>query len=72
MRLSRIMALESGAKRLPNINYGGFFSDGRVIVYIDGKRYEYVTPAFYHDKWKRMAAKAPFKVLNLIKKSAQS
>lgn len=57
-------------KKEPTINYGGFFKDGRVIVYIDGKRYEYITPAFYHEKWKRMINFAPFKVLNMIKKVA--
>ncbi len=71
MKLSKIITIESSEKRIPSINYGGFFSDGRVIVYIDGKRYEYITPAFYHDRWKRMASKAPFKVLNLIKKASQ-
>lgn len=55
----------------PTISYGGFFKDGRVIVYIDGKRFEYITPAFYHDKWKRMITRSPFKVLNQIKKLAQ-
>lgn len=52
----------------PKVVFGGFFNDGRVIVYIDGKRYEYVTPAFYHDKFKRMSLRSPLKTLNLIKK----
>lgn len=49
------------------ILFGGFFKDGRVIVYINGKKYIYVTPAFYHDKWKKLANYSPFKVLNQIK-----
>ena len=52
----------------PTIAYGGFF--GRVIVYVDGKRYEYITDAVYHERWKRMIIRAPFKVLNEIKKLA--
>lgn len=54
------------------IQYAGFFKDGRIIVYIDGKRYEYITPAFYHEKWKKQARYAPFRVLNQIKKVAES
>lgn len=57
-------------EKKPTINYGGFFKDGRVIVYIDGKRYEYVTDAIYHEKWKKMINRSPFKVLNMIKKVA--
>ena len=54
----------------PNIAYGGFFKDGRVIVYVDRKRYEYVTDAVYHERWKRRMLREPFKVLNEIKKAA--
>jgi hypothetical protein len=54
----------------PNIAYGGFFKDGRVIVYVDGKRYEYITDAVYHERWKRRILREPFKVLNEIKKLA--
>jgi len=53
------------------IQYGGFFRDGRVIVYINGNRYVYVTPAWYHDKWKKISVLAPFKVLNQIKKQVE-
>ncbi len=55
-----------------NIQYAGFFKDGRIIVYIDGKKYEYITPAFYHERWKRMHIHSPYKVLNQIKKIAKS
>jgi len=57
-------------KEKPKIMFGGFFKDGRVIVYIDGKRYEYVTDAVYHEKWKTMINKNPLEVLNQIKKVA--
>lgn len=49
------------------IKFAGFMNDGTVIVYINGKRYVYITDAVYHDKWKQMVKHAPFRVLNLIK-----
>jgi hypothetical protein len=54
----------------PNIAYGGFFKDGRVIVYVDGKRYEYITDAVYHERWKRRILREPLEVLDEIKKLA--
>ena len=62
--------LAENKENKPTIAYGGFFKDGRVIVYVDGKRYEYVTDAVYHEKWKRMIARSPWRVLNEIKKVA--
>lgn len=53
-----------------NIQFAGFLKDGRIIVYIDGKRYVYVTDTLYHDKWRRMYPYAPWKVLNQIKAKA--
>lgn len=49
------------------ILFASFWNDGTVIVYINNKKYVYVTDAIYHNKWKKMASKAPFKVLNQIK-----
>lgn len=50
-----------------HIRFGAFWKDGRVVVYIGPKRYEYITDAVYHEKWKRLAPYAPGKVLNQIK-----
>lgn len=50
-----------------NIKFGAFMRDGTVIVYINGKKYTYVTDAIYHDKWKRMIPYSPWRVLNNIK-----
>jgi hypothetical protein len=49
------------------INFAGFLKDGRVIVYINNKRYVYITDAIHHDKWQKMLPYAPWKVLNDIK-----
>ena len=53
------------------INFGAFAKDGTVVVYIDGKRYVYITDALFHDKWKRMIPYAPWRVLNQIKKTGE-
>jgi hypothetical protein len=45
-----------------------FAKDGTVIAVINGKRYEYMTDALYHNKWKRMIPYSPWRVLNIIKK----
>lgn len=50
-----------------NIQYGGFWSDGTIIVYINKVRYVFVTDAVYHNKWKKMYRYQPWKVLNDIK-----
>lgn len=50
-----------------NIHFGAFLKDGRIIVYINNKRYVYITDAIYHDRWQKMAPYAPWKVLNDIK-----
>ena len=50
-----------------DIKFGGFFKDGTVIVYIDGKRYVYNTDALYHKQIKDIAKYRPGKALNLIK-----
>lgn len=49
------------------VTFTSFIKDGTIIFYIDGKRYEYLTDSFYHDKWKRMLKYSPWKVLNQIK-----
>jgi len=53
-----------------DIKFGGWFSDGTVIVYISGKRYVYRTDPVYHYEWKRQARFAPFRVLNQIKSAS--
>lgn len=50
-----------------NISFASFSNDGKIVVYINGKRYVYLTDAIYHDKWKRMIPFSPWKVLNIIK-----
>lgn len=50
------------------IQFAGFFSDGTVVVYIDGKKYTYITDSFYHSRWKKMARYRPGAALNEIKK----
>jgi len=49
------------------ILFASFWNDGTIIVYINNKKYVYVTDAIYHNNWKKLASKAPFKVLNQIK-----
>lgn len=49
-----------------------FASDGTVVCYINGKRYEYITDAYYHSKWKKMVRFSPWKVLNIIKDLVKS
>ena len=44
-----------------------FANDGRIVVYVDGKRHTYVTDAMYHKKWKKQANNDPFMVLKQIK-----
>ena len=50
-----------------NIRFASFSSYGDVVVYINGKRYEYVTDAVYHNKWKKLIKYRPWDVLNDIK-----
>jgi hypothetical protein len=33
------------------IKFGSFFTNGTVTVYINGKRYVYITDASYHNDW---------------------
>ena len=47
--------------------FTGWSSDGRITVYIRGKRYIYTTDALYHDQIREMARFKPWKALNLIK-----
>lgn len=51
-----------------DIQFATFMRNGEVTVYIDGKRYVYVTDAMHHDKWKKMEKFAPGRVLNDIKR----
>lgn len=48
------------------IVFGTWRKDGVIVVYIDGKRYVYLTDAAYHDYWRRTAKYQPGKVLNQI------
>ncbi len=52
------------------IRFVMFAKDGRVIVLIKGVRYEYITPAYHHDRWRRRARRAPGKVLAEVKEVA--
>lgn len=38
----------------PDIRFASFSKDGTIVVYINGKKYEYLTDSLYHDKWKKM------------------
>lgn len=49
-----------------------FASDGRVRALIKGVLYEYITPAYHHDRWRRRARRAPGRVLAEVKKTASS
>ena len=49
------------------IHFTTFAKDGTVVVHINGKKYTYITDAYYHDKWKRMIPFSPWRVLNIIK-----
>lgn len=54
-----------------SIQFTTFMNDGTIVVYIDGKRYEYVTDALYHGRWKKMLRYRPWEVLQQIKKVGQ-
>lgn len=54
------------------IFFSTFANDGTVIVYINGKRYVYITDAFNHEKWKKMIKFSPWKVLNIIKQKIKN
>ncbi len=58
-------------EREKDINFGMWSKDGTVIVYIDGKRHEYLTDPMFHERWQTMARFAPWKVLNDIKQQSQ-
>lgn len=49
------------------IKYGGFWNDGRIIVYINNVRYVFSTDSVYHNKWKAKIKYRPWEVLNDIK-----
>jgi len=50
------------------VQFGSFWKDGRITVWISGKRYVYVTDAINHPRIERMARYAPGRALNYIKK----
>jgi len=50
-----------------SIQFTSFSSYGDVVVYINGKKYEYITDAVYHDRWRKLARYRPWNVLNDIK-----
>lgn len=65
-----------------NINFS-FWKDGTVIVYLNNRKYVYITDAVYHNKWQRnmdwLRKEKPqayepycFNVLNQIKKMVAS
>lgn len=49
------------------IDFKSFSKDGKIIVHIDNRPYEYITDAALHPKWMRMIRFSPWKVLNQIK-----
>jgi hypothetical protein len=51
-----------------DIDFASFMKTGEVTVYIDGKRYVYVTDAMHHPKWQKMLRYGPGRVLNDIKR----
>jgi hypothetical protein len=50
------------------IKYGGWISDGRVMVYIGDRLYTYTIDAKDHTRLKNYSKKAPWRALNIIKK----
>lgn len=50
-----------------SIKFAGYFNDGTVIVYIDGKRYVYTIDPIHHKKIKDLAKYRPGAALNLVK-----
>lgn len=58
-------------KRPFNVLFAVWGGDGTVVVYINGKRYKYLTDPIYHDRWRRMEKYAPGRVLNEIKKQVK-
>lgn len=44
-----------------------FWKDGTVLATINGKKYQFQTDTFYHEKWSKMQRFAPGRVLNDIK-----
>lgn len=50
-----------------NIKFVAWMKDGTIVVLIDQKRYTYITDAIYHNRWRRLSRRAPFRVLNEIK-----
>jgi hypothetical protein len=50
-----------------DIIFASWWRDGRVIVYIHGKRYVYLTDTTRYFKWKQIAKYRPWDVLNEIK-----
>jgi hypothetical protein len=50
------------------IIFSGFFGDGRIIVYINGKEYVYHMDSVYHYQIRKIAKYKPGEALNIIKK----
>jgi hydrogenase maturation factor len=50
-----------------SIQFTGWSSYGNVTVYIGNKKYEYITDAVYHNRWRKLAKHKPWDVLNDIK-----
>ena len=49
------------------IQFSTWLKDGTIMVYIDGKKYVYITDPIYHSQIKKLAKFKPFSALNLIK-----
>jgi hypothetical protein len=53
---------------LESIIFTSFWSDGTIIVVINGKSYTYHIPTYYHSEIRRLSKYTPGKALNYIKK----
>ena len=54
------------------IKYGGFLSNGMIIIYINKTRYVFITDATFHNKWERICRYKPWDVLNDIKSQVRN
>lgn len=50
------------------IKYGGWVSDGRVLVYIGDRLYTYIIDAKDHARLKKLSKEFPWRALNIIKR----
>lgn len=51
-----------------HIKFAGWFSDGRIMVYVGNKLYTYTISASDHQRLKNLSKRAPGRALNIIKR----